>query len=203
MIGGSCLAALFSIGTLQWMPTLFIREFGWSLTKVGLVQGALTMAVSPVGLIAGGKISEVLTRRGVKGANLKIVLSATLVTVPTAIFFPLIPNPWIMLVFYGLTIFLTGIKGGPGIAALQLVTPNRMRGQVGAVSLFTANVIAFALGPLIVALFTDYLFSDPGDLKYSMSLAAAVLGPPAILIVWQGIGPYARLYTRTHAEFGK
>lgn len=201
IIGGSCLAALFSLGSLQWMPTLFIREYGWSLTKVGLVQGILTMIVGPLGLLAGGKISEIVTLRGVPGANLRIVLAATMITVPLAITFPLIPNPWVMLSVYGITIFVAGVKGGPGIAAMQLITPNRMRAQVGAVSLFSANVIAFALGPLIVALFTDYLFSDPRDLKYSMSLAAAVLGPPAILIVWQGIKPYARSYERTAGGF--
>lgn len=201
IIGGSCLQALFSLGSLQWMPTLFIREFGWSLTKVGLVQGAVIMLVGPIGLIAGGKLSEVLTRRGVPGANMQIVFWSMWITVPLAILFPLIPNPWIMLAVYGLTMFVSGIKGGPGIAAMQIITPNRMRAQIGAVSLFTANVVAFALGPLIVALFTDYLFKDPSDLKYSMSLAAAVLGPPAILIVWQGVKPYARSFERTALEF--
>src|SRR5690606_36913183 len=189
--------------TTQWMPTLFMREFGWSLTKVGLVQGVLIMIVGPIGLVVGGKLSEYLIRRKLPGANMKIVLWGMWITVPLSVIFPLVPNPWIMLALYAVTLFLSGVGGGPAIAAAQIITPNRMRAQVSAVSLFSSNVIAFAVGPLIVALFTDYLFSDPADLKYSMALAAAVLGPPAIFIVWQGVKPYARSFDRTAIEFGE
>jgi len=203
IIGGSCIKYLFALGTTQWMPTLFMREFGWSLTKVGLVQGVLIMIVGPIGLVVGGKLSEYLIQRKLPGANMKIVLWGMWITVPLSVIFPLVPNPWIMLALYAVTLFLSGVGGGPAIAAAQIITPNRMRAQVSAVSLFSSNVIAFAVGPLIVALFTDYLFSDPADLKYSMALAAAVLGPPAILIVWQGVKPYARSFDRTAIEFGE
>ncbi len=201
VIGGHSMKYLFALGTTQWMPTLFVREFDWSLTKIGLLQGFLIMGVGPIGLVLGGKLSEYMTRRGVPGANMQIVFYALLVTVPLSIVFPLMGNPYVLLALYSLNVFVSSLGVGPATAAAQLITPNPMRAQIGAVKQFSSNVIAFALGPLIVALFTDYLFSDPGDLKYSMSLAAAVLGPLAILIVWQGLSTYARSYERTAAEF--
>jgi hypothetical protein len=73
-----------------------------------------------------------------------------------------------------------------------------MRAQVGGVTQFCNNVIAFALSPLIVALFTDYI--DPAALKYSMSLSAALMGALAILVTWQGIKPYARSFDRAVRE---
>jgi hypothetical protein len=51
-----------------------------------------------------------------------------------------------------------------------------------------------------VALFTDYLFNDPGDLKYSMALSTGIMGPLTILVVAQGLKPYARSYERTALE---
>lgn len=203
VIGGHSMKYLFALGTTQWMPTLFVREFDWSLTKIGIIQGTMVLAVGPIGLVLGGKISEWMTRRGVGGANMRIVFFALMVSVPLSIIFPLVPNPWVMLGLYSLNVFIASLGVGPATAAAQVITPNQMRAQIGAVKQFTSNVIAFALGPLIVALFTDYLFNDPNDLKYSMSLAAAVLGPLAIFIVWQGLGTYARSYERTAVEFGE
>ncbi len=203
VIGGLSMKYLFGLGTTAWMPTLFVREFGWNLTKIGLIQGTLILVVGPIGLVLGGKLSEYLTHRGVPGANMKIVFYGMLLSVPISMIFPLLPNPWLVLGFYSLNIIISGMGSGPATAATQVITPNPMRAQVSAVKLFSTNVVAFALGPLIVALFTDYLFSDPQQLKYSMSLAAVVLGPLALLIVWQGLKPYARMYERTAAEFGE
>lgn len=201
IIGGMGIKFLLSMGTTQWMPTLFYREFEWSLTQIGLIQGSLIMIVGPLGLLLGGKLSERWNRKGVKGADLRIVFFMILATIPLSILFPLIPNPWVMLVFYGLTIFVSSIGIGPATAAFQLITPNRMRAQVSALHMFSMNVIAFAFGPLLVALFTDFIFEDPNDLKFSLSLCAAILGPIAILVVWQGLKPYARSYERAQRGF--
>lgn len=201
VIGGHSMKYLFALGTTAWMPTLFVREFGWSLTKIGLIQGVLIMAVGPIGLVLGGKLSEYMANKGVPGTNMRIVFFGMLVTVPLSITFPLMSSPWLVLGLYGLNLFISSLGSGPATAAAQVITPNSMRAQISAVKLFSSNVIAFALGPLIVALFTDYVFKDPQDLKYSMSLAAVVLGPPAILIVWQGLKPYARMYERTASMF--
>jgi sugar phosphate permease len=201
VIGGHSMKYLFALGTTAWMPTLFVREFGWDLTTIGIVQGCIIMAVGPIGLVLGGKLSEYLTKKGVPGANMRIVFYGMLLTIPLSMAFPLMPMPWLVLTLYALNLFISGLGSGPATAAAQVITPNAMRAQISAVKLFSSNVIAFALGPLIVALFTDYLFNDPQQLKYSMSLAAVVLGPPAILIVWQGLRPYAELYDKTAAEF--
>ena len=54
---------------------------------------------------------------------------------------------------------------------------------------------------IIVAVFTDYLFRDEGALKYSMALNAIIMGSLSLLVVWQGLKPYARSYERAVREF--
>ena len=196
IIGGMCIKTLMSMGTSQWMPSLFRREFDWSLTEIGLAQGTVILAVGPLGLVLGGKLSERWHRRGWIDADLRIVLYATICTMFVSMIFPLVGDARLMLALYGLNIFIASLGIGPGTAAFQVITPNRMRAQVSAIYLFSMNVVGFALGPLVVALFTDYLFKDPQDLKYSLSLCAAILGPCSVLIVWQGMKPYAASYAR-------
>jgi MFS family permease len=195
-IGGTCIKNLLALGAGLWMPTMLHREFGWALSEAGMALGAITIIFSPLGMIAGGKLSEHWARKGRSDANLRIVLYALLAAVPLSVFTPLLPGAQLVLAGYALQMLVTGLGFGPGIAAVQLVTPNAMRAQVGAVTQFSANVLAFALSPLVVALFTDYLFKDPAQLKYSIALSALVFGPLAILVVAQGMGPYRRSYER-------
>jgi MFS family permease len=196
VIGGICLQALMALGPPQWTPTLFHRQFDWTLPKIGMIYGAVSIVCGPLGMIAGGKLSERWTRQGKSDANLRIMLYAMLVAVPLQIVWPQLANPYAMLVLIAVSSFVSAMGLGPGIAAFQLITPNPMRAQVSSVTQFSTNVLAFALGPLIVALFTDFLFSDPAALKYSMSLSVAVLGPLTILLIWQGLKPYGRSYER-------
>ncbi len=74
---------------------------------------------------------------------------------------PQLPNGYLSLTMFGIGIFIGTLGFGPGIAAFQVITPNRMRAQVSALSQFGSNVLAYALAPLIVALFTDFVFKDP------------------------------------------
>ena len=76
-------------------------------------------------------------------------------------------------------------------AALQSVTPNHLRGQVTFLFLFIMNVVGMGLGPLVIASFTDLIFSE-ANIRYSIFLSAILMGPPAVVIFWLGMKPYGR-----------
>jgi hypothetical protein len=80
--------------------------------------------------------------------------------------FLLVGLPGSALALYGLNFFLASVGIGPGNAALQVVTPNQMRGQA---------------------------------IRYSLTTAAAITGPIAVLITWWGMKPYARSVARAAA----
>jgi MFS family permease len=200
-IGGVAMKYLLSLGPTVWLPTMIHRKFDWELSTVGLTVGAITMVVAPIGLITGGKLSEYWTRKGRADANMRIVLYGLLISVPLSIITPLLPNVWMVLACYAVSFFLASTGQGPAIATFQLITPNTMRAQVSSITQFCSNVLAYLLGPLIIALFTDYIFGSPNQLHLSMALSTAVLGPLAILCVWQGIKPYQRAYERALRNF--
>jgi MFS family permease len=80
-----------------------------------------------------------------------------------------------------------GIQGGLAGGALQVMTPNQMRGQVMAVYLFLANLIGLGLGPTVVAAMTDFVFRSDAAIGQSLALAGAVLCPIAALILASGM----------------
>jgi MFS family permease len=201
VIGGMCIKAMLVNGPVVWNATFLHRQFGWDLAKVGMISGTITLIVSPIALLAGAKLSEHWTRQGRNDANLRIVFYGLLASVPLMIIAPLMPNPYLVLGVNALNGFVGTLGFGPSIAAFQVITPNRMRAQVGSLTQFSNNVIAFAISPLLVALFTDYLFEKSSALGYSMVLNAAIMGTLALLVVWQGLKPYARSYERAVRDF--
>jgi sugar phosphate permease len=79
---------------------------------------------------------------------------------------------------------------GPQNAALQIITPNRMRGQITALFLFAFNVVGFGLGPSFVAVLTDHVFGSEVRIGWSLATAAAILGPAGMAMIALSLKPY-------------
>jgi MFS family permease len=75
---------------------------------------------------------------------------------------------------------------GPSLAAVQEITPNRLRGRMTALYYAVTNMVGISLGGLTVGLITDYVFQDEMAVGKSIALAAVVLCPIGALIVYQG-----------------
>ena len=90
------------------------------------------------------------------------------------------------------SIFLMGPYLGVG-AAVQAVTPNRMRGVVVGTYVVTNNVIGLALGPSLVALVTDYVFADPNAVGQSLAIVGTAVAALGIALVARGLAPFRAL----------
>jgi MFS family permease len=196
---GTGLKALLAFGTSVWVPEFMIRKFGWTIGDIGLALGSILFVVAPLGLVCGGALAERLAKRGYADANLRVVLIASLGLIPTSILFPLMPSAALALAVMALNTFIGSLGPGPQNAALQVITPNQMRGQVTALFLAVFNLIGFGLGPTFVALLTDQLFGADRFLPYSLALTAAILGPVAAFVIWRGMKPYGESVVRARA----
>lgn len=196
MYGGMALRAMYGLGAAVWIPAFFMRTYGWTIKEVGLGVGIVQLTLAPLGLICGGYLAEWLAKRGYDDANMRVAFISTALCVPTSVLFPLMPSPAIAIGIYALNSFLVSLSPGPQNAALQTVTPNQMRAQATAMYLFLFNLIGFSLGPLTIALFTDYVFADESMLRYSLALNYALLGPIAVWVFWYGMRPYSQSIKR-------
>jgi MFS family permease len=182
------------------MPTFFVRTYGWTVPQIGFLNGLILLTISPLGLLTGGWLAERYARKGHDDANMRVVLIATVASLPVTILYPLMPTPELALTGAALVQFIVSLGIGPGNAALQIITPNQMRGQVSAMYMFIFNIVGYGLGPTAVALFTDYVFHAESALRYSLTAVAAITAPLAVLIVWYGLKPYGRSVLRANAR---
>lgn len=196
MMFGMSLKAIMAFGSAIWIPTLFVRKHGWAMTDIGVTQGTILMICAPIGLILGSRLAEYLTRKGRDDAFVRVVVIAGVCAMPTSIAFPLIPDPYVALAVYAVNITILFMAPGPQNAALQVITPNQMRGQVTALWLFLFNFVGYGFGPTFIAVFTDFVFRDEARLGESLATASGVLGTIAILSIWYGMKPYGRMLKR-------
>lgn len=190
---------LLNFGSFVWVPALFVRTHDWSIPRIGFAQGLIWLVGSPLGMLAGSWLSQRYARRGRDDANMRVLLIATTLSIPTSIAYPLVGDAYLAIALYAVNNFVLSLGIAPANAALQLVTPNEMRSQVRAAYQFVFNVVGWAGGPLFVALFTDYVFGRASAVGYSLALAAVIVSPIAALITWYGLKPYAASLVRSRS----
>jgi MFS family permease len=173
-----------------WYPELFIRSWGWDVQSTGLVNGMASLTAGPVGMLTAGYVSGRMIRNGQTDACLRLTVYVVTASVVPATLMPLMPNAVLMAAFLWPIKFLGGFVPVLAPSAIQQICPPSIRAQVGAIYIMATGIIGITLGPLLPALLTDHLFHDEHMLRYSLSLAACVVVPLALILLAQGLPQY-------------
>ena len=191
-IFGISFISIYTYGVLTWFPEFIRRTYDWPMGDIGLVAGIIILAFGTTGTFAGGIVADWLMRKGYHDAHLRAVLIGSVCLSPFAILFPLMPSAEAAFVLFTGHIFFAGYHYGIIPSGLQIVTPNRMRGQVSAIYLFVNNIIGLGFGPLLIGLFTDYVYGSDDKLYLSLSSTAALSVPLAVVLFACGMKHYRR-----------
>jgi len=181
-----------TVGLMTWRPAFYERTYGWLPNQVGPLLGLSLLVSTPIALIAGTWLAEFMSKRGNPNALLRVCFFTQAVAAPFAIMAPLMPSPWLAF-GCGVIASIFGLMSAPAQnSAIQTVTPNEMRAQISALYLFTIGVVGSGLGPLVVALVTDFVLKDESMLRYSMSGFALIMAPGGAYLMWRAVRPYGR-----------
>lgn len=182
-----------------WMPAFYERTYGWVPAVSGRWLGIVSLGSSALGLVAGAWFAEWYGKR-TADANVRVLLLSQVFALPLTLVGPLMPSPWLALGCSAVA-GVFGAMGGPGFyAALQLTTPNEMRGQVNILYAASMNTVGGSLGPTIVGFLTDFAVPSEADLRYVLVAVTLIIGPPALLLLWKSLGPYASAYRERSGE---
>jgi MFS family permease len=170
-----------------WGPTYFIRTFGYTRPEAGWVFGLVMIGAGTAGLLLAGTLSDRLVSKGIHDAYVKIILFSMVAMIPSAGALAFLESDLLAIVFMSLAVFFSAFQGGVAGGTLQLMTPNRMRGQVMAVYGLSSNLIGLGLGPTVIAMTTDYVFGYDEAIGKSIALCAVILCPIGALILWRSL----------------
>jgi MFS family permease len=185
---GFALLALPMTTLATWVPTYLIRVVGFSPPETGLKLGLIVLLFSPVGVISGGALADALFKKGYTDAALRVAVGAAIFMVPVSWLATTTADPMLALAFACPFAFGASISMGLAPTALQLVTPNRLRGQIAAAWMLFLNLITAALGPWAVGVITDKWFGDPLAVGQSIALVnvvALILGGLILFVTWK------------------
>lgn len=186
------IGAIETTGLMTWRAAFYERTYGWGPAQIGPLLALSLVISTPIALTLGTWFAEYMGRRGNPDAMARVCFYSQALSAPFAIATSLMPTPWLAF-FCGMISSIIGLASAPAQnAAIQMVTPSEMRAQISAVYLFTISVIGNGLGPLFVALVTDFLLQDETMLRYSMAFFAAVMAPGGAALMYLAIKPYAR-----------
>jgi MFS family permease len=190
MFLANAIKATLSFGVTVWSPVFFERKFGMAPGEPGPTLGLIAIILSPIGLLLGGWLAERMAARGRKDANMRMVFYVTIPLIPVAVLFPLVDQAWLAFALVGASLMLGSMGAGPANAAIQSITPGRMRGTTTAIYIAIYNVIGYGLGPLVVGSLNDNVFGEQG-IASSMVVLALIAGPVGLLFSWLSLKPYA------------
>jgi len=190
LVFGSGMIAIAGYGGTAWFPEFLARSHGMSKGEAGAAVGMAFMLAGTAGSFVGAICSNLLRRRGYLDANLRWVMLTAVVMLVPAIVGPLLPSKTGGIVLFAVVVLFSTSHFGVVMAALQLVTPSRMRGQATAIALFFINLLGLGMGASIVAGITDFVFADDLALRYSLAITGGVFYLLAAVVCVSGLKSY-------------
>ena len=188
--------AMCNYALQAWGPTFFIRVFGWNLRQTGLVLGLMILIAGCLGMYVGGTLCDYWQRKRIYEAPLKVgVIGAFSAGVCFCLAMSHQQVTWTIVLLVPALFFLA-LPVGSSYAALQLIFPNQLRGQVSALLLFTINVGGLIMGPWLVGVLNDLL-----GLKmvgYSLAITVGVASLVSATMFRITYGPYRKDYRLMH-----
>jgi MFS family permease len=188
------------VGSRQWGAAFFERTYGWSPAQYGMISGVVSIVAMLTGLFLGAKWAEWFQNRGDPAGAYRVILYTRLLAIPFAVLMPVMPTPELAMAFSAVGFLALGMSGPMLNAVMLAITPNQIRGQVMTLYLFIYTVVGVGLAPLITGMTTDYVFTSPDDLRWSLMLLHVIFLPLALAVSWLGLKPYRREVERLNAD---
>lgn len=149
--------AFWALGAAAyWLPVYLQRAYGFKEGKAGTVSGAVLVVAGIAGVLLGGMLADLLTRRWASGRVLACGITLAIAAPCFALavvqggfggFLPL---------FFASALFLS-MYSGPLTALSQDVVPPEVRALVVSLTLLIGHLFGDVTSPLIVGVISDHL----------------------------------------------
>jgi len=187
-----------SYGAAFWDITFFDRTYGWPPEHSGIFYGIAATLGQFTGALIGGIVADRLSAKGTRDAKILVLVIIAFASFGLRLIYPLMPSSTSAMAVIFPLLLLTGAPFGVAAAALQIMAPARMRGQVTAIYFFVQALIGLGIGPTLVAFLTEQVFQDLSMLRYSLVISGGVGLLLSSLLFLYALRPYQEALA--HAE---
>ena len=184
LLGGYGILCIVGYAFVSWGPASLGRVHGLSPSEIGGKFGLIMLIFGSLGPILGGITCDRLVKSGRHNGPILCLLFAATICLLFAIsllFNNGLTATWVAYagIAFGFTAMLASVP-----IAIQLLTPSEFRARIAALSLVSANVIGLGIGPLLVGLLNDNVFTGTAGIATSLPLVLAVSAFVGFVAVW-------------------
>ncbi len=184
LLGGYGILCIVGYAFVSWGPASLGRVHGLSPAEIGGKFGIIMLVFGSLGPVLGGIACDRLVKSGRNNGPILCLLFAATICLFFSISLLLnngLTATWIAYagIAFGFTAMLASVP-----IAIQLLTPSQFRARIAALSLVSANVVGLGIGPLLVGLLNDYVFTGKDGIATSLPLVLAISAFVGFMIVW-------------------
>lgn len=173
-----------------WDIVMMDRVFDWPPAQAGIYYGLLTIVGQMMGNLGGGYFADYLSIKRGKDSKIVVVTLGAFACMWFSLFYPLMPNEHLSLALIIPAVLLKSVPYGVIGAAIQVMTPARMRGQMTALYYLVISLIGMAIGPTAVAFLTEQVFENLYMVGFSIAITGAVAQMLAFIFYFLALKPY-------------
>jgi MFS family permease len=183
LLSGFTLSAAVNWGIAAFLATFLIQAHGWSAARAGAVQGVLTVAFGPLGVLAGGFLDAAFQKRGLTDGPVRVGIIGALGMLVSASAYPFAESNAAIIGWLVVVNIFAAMPWGAAVAGAAELMPASMRAQGIAIYFLGVNLVSQMLGPWAVAAVTDYVFRSDVALGLSLAIVngAGMVGAIALL----------------------
>jgi MFS family permease len=189
---GLACQALCNYGVAFWAPPYFARIHGWEPGVTGLVLGGATIIGGCAGLLVGGTLCDRWIARALREAPVRICMIGVLCAGVSLLAAFWVHSAAVTAALLLPAFFFLGFPLGSGLAALQFIVPNQVRGVASALVMLILSIGGMGFGSLLPGLFNDYLFRDELALGRSLLLTFALASVLGVILFRASFASYRR-----------
>lgn len=185
---GFALMMAGAYGYAAWSPTFLIRNLHVPIATIGMQMAFLSICFGMTGAVIAGYVVDRFFAGGTRDAHLRTFMYLAWVQLAALIW---IANATSLVQFVmGSAVFI-GTSSYPGVAAaaLQIVAPTESRGQISALYLSATGLLGPGIGPVLVGVFTTFVYANDSYVGWSIASSGMVLLPLASLCFWFALKP--------------
>jgi MFS family permease len=163
--------AAATYGLVNWTPTVLVREFGLPAGDAGKTFGAIMLTAGLAGPVIGGWLSDHRIRRGDHGGPIKLMLLGFALLAPLGLAFLFVSGKTLFLALLGGYVLVCTALVPLTHVMVQLLAPNRMRGQIAAINMMIGIIGGLGVAPVAVPVVARVAFG--GEIQPAMAAVIA------------------------------
>ena len=193
------LVSLAAYSQAFWDIAFLSRSYGRDPSTVTFMYGMVQLFAGLTGMLTGGIIADRLSKRGIQGSSVIMVIVGCAISVPFSFMYPLMGSVSSALWLMVFAIFGSNMAFACAASAMQKMFPLAMLGLAAGVYFFLSNSVGLLIGPTLVAALTDYVLGDPNKVGISLSAVGGTARLLAFIIILTGYKAYCDLLREREA----